>query len=470
MTTIRQPAFAGSFYPKDTKALTEMVDTYLAEGDSGQQARGQIKAIIVPHAGYIYSGHTAGRVYGELTQQQSAIRRVVLLGPSHSVAFKGVALPESDAFQTPLGTIPIDQGAINLIADLPWVARRDDAHRDEHSLEVQLPFLQRTLGDFELLPIVVGDATPRQISELLERLWGSEQTLVVISTDLSHFHDYNQARQIDDSTRQKIETLNATLSGAEACGCRPVNGLLTFLKSGNATKTHQLTIETVDTRNSGDTAGDKNRVVGYGAWRIIERSADAKISGESGETNDMWSLPERQQLLHIAREAIRLPLTGETNLNVNLGLYPERLREDGACFVTLNQHGVLRGCIGSLEAHRSLVLDVAHNAQAAAFKDPRFNAINAEDYQAIDIHISILSAPVHLAADSQQALIDAIEPGVHGLIIEEQGRRATYLPSVWAQIPEPTQFVSELRKKAGLPADGWQSTTRCFTYTTEEFS
>ena len=464
MTTIREPAFAGSFYPNDAEALSKMVDSLLALAGSETHGVKPLKAIIAPHAGYVYSGKTAGKIYGELTTQKQAIKRVVLLGPSHRVAFKGVALPCSDVFRTPLGLISIDQTAMAKIQDLPWVTKRDDAHKDEHSLEVQLPFLQRTLGDFELLPIVVGDASAAQVCQLLERLWGAEETLIVISTDLSHFHNDTRARQLDDATRQKIEALNATLDGGEACGCRPVNGLLTFLKA------HNLAIETVDTSNSGDTAGDKNRVVGYGAWRVRQPRTNDSLKSDSHGVDNMWSLAERQQLLHLAREAIKLPLTGETNLNVNMGLYPARLREPGACFVTLNLNGTLRGCIGSLEAHRALVLDVAHNAQAAAFKDPRFTPITTAEYQALDIHISILSQPVAMHVQSQQALISSLEPGIHGLIIEEDGKRATYLPSVWAQISEPNRFVAELRRKAGLPEKGWQATTRCYTYTTEEFS
>ncbi len=449
MTTVREPAVAGTFYPNDAAALRSMISTYI-EGDAGLECP---KAIIAPHAGYVYSGAVAGEVYRKLGSAHERIKRVVLLGPSHRVAFRGMAVPSSTSFRTPLGDIPIDSESIQQIVDDPSVGFLDEAHHQEHSLEVHLPFLQYVLDDFTLVPIVVGDASKEAVASVLEKLWGGDETLIVISSDLSHFEDYDKANSIDANTTRKIMNLDATLEGNEACGCRPVNGLLHYIKA------HGLAIETVDVKNSGDTAGNKDRVVGYGAWQVKEAS---------NKNIDSWTLANKQTLLQLAREAIRSPLEGEKNFNIDLNRFPAQLKKERATFVTLNIAGKLRGCIGSLQAHRPLVLDVAHNAQSAAFQDPRFSPLSHEEYQQVDIHISILSKPVPLTASSTDDLAAKLRPGIDGLIIKEGSRQATYLPSVWEQINDPTQFIMELRRKAGLDPKGWHD-TEVLTYTTEEF-
>jgi len=449
MTTVREPAVAGTFYPNDAATLSTLISTYL-DGEAGLNCP---KAIIAPHAGYIYSGAIAGEVYRKLGSAHDKIKRVVLLGPSHRVAFKGMAVPLSTSFRTPLGDIPVDSESIQQIVDGTSVGYLDEAHREEHSLEVHLPFLQHALDDFTLVPIVVGDASKESVAAVLEKLWGGDETIVVISTDLSHFETYDTANSLDENTTKKIMMLDATLNGDEACGCRPVNGLLHYIK------THGLAIETVNVKNSGDTAGDKRRVVGYGAWHVTVAS---------NQNIDIWTLADKQMLLQLAREAIRSPLEGEKNFNPDLNLFPEKLKRERATFVTLNIAGKLRGCIGSLQAHRPLVLEVANNAQAAAFQDPRFSPLSYEEYQQIDIHISILTQPRRLPASSQEDLAGKLQPGVDGLIIKEGSRQATYLPSVWQHILDPRQFIAELRVKAGLDAQGWQN-TEVFTYTTEEF-
>ena len=452
MNTIREPAVAGTFYPNDPAVLTSMIDSYLAGDNEVTECP---KAIIAPHAGYVYSGPIAGRVYRDIAAGRGQVSRVVLMGPSHRVAFRGMALPTASAFRTPIGDIPLDQPLMASLLDLASVQAIDQAHAQEHSLEVHLPFLQQVLGDFSLVPIVVGDTAPEEVAELLENVWGGDETLIVVSSDLSHYQSYESAMATDGRTRAKIEQLSPSLKGEEACGCRPVNGLLKFLKD------HGLTIETVDVRNSGDTAGDRSRVVGYGAWRVMQ--------GKRNTTASEWNLAERQMLLQLAREAIRSPLEGEKQFNIQLERFPDHLKDKRASFVTINLDGNLRGCIGSLEAHRPLVLDVAHNAQAAAFKDPRFSQLTHGEYQRIDLHISVLSAPLALSVSSRDELIAELQPGTHGLIIEENGRRATYLPSVWSQLKDPETFVSELRRKAGLDPLGWDAATKVYTYVTEEF-
>lgn len=257
MSGIRMPAVAGMFYPKDPGELHAMVSGYLRDAKPGPAP----KALIAPHAGYIYSGPIAATAYKRLVEAREVIKRVVLLGPSHRVPFRGLATSSADTYRTPLGDIPIDREALDAVSALPQVIVLDEAHTMEHSLEVHLPFLQEVLGDFTLVPLVVGDASARDVSEVLEILWGGPETLIVISSDLSHYHNYDTAQQMDTATSLAIERLEPEkISHDGACGRIPVSGLLRVAQH------HGLKAETIDLRNSGDTAGPRNQVVGYGAY------------------------------------------------------------------------------------------------------------------------------------------------------------------------------------------------------------
>lgn len=262
MSYARPAAVAGRFYPLDPAELRRQVDAYMP---AGQPVSARPKALIAPHAGYVYSGPIAGQAYARLAGARGSIERVVLLGPAHFVRLRGLALPEAGAFETPLGTIPVDAAAARTLADLPQVVITDRPHAPEHSLEVQLPFLQQTLGTFSLVPLVVGDATFEEVSEVLERLWGGPETLIVVSTDLSHYLDYAAARQMDTATAAAIEALRPEAIGLDAaCGRIPLGGLLSLARRQG------MRIERLDLRNSGDTAGPRHQVVGYGAWALYE--------------------------------------------------------------------------------------------------------------------------------------------------------------------------------------------------------
>ena len=255
----RPAAVAGTFYPADTATLERTVTELLAAAPAGDEGA---KAIIAPHAGYPYSGPTAACAYRLLAGRRDRIRRVVLLGPAHRVYLQGMALPSVDAFTTPLGDVLIDTAGVEQALALPCTQVSDEAHAFEHSLEVHLPFLQAVLDDFQLVPIVVGNCPAREVEAVLEALWGGEETLIVVSSDLSHFHSYDEARDIDANTTARIEAREATLLGEEACGAYAVNGLLL------AAQARGLEVHTLDVRNSGDTAGDMHRVVGYGAYAL----------------------------------------------------------------------------------------------------------------------------------------------------------------------------------------------------------
>ncbi len=255
---IRPAAVAGVFYPGEGRQLSSELLTLL--GATQGRSERQPKAIVAPHAGYVYSGLTAAAVYARLIPWGDHIRRVVLLGPCHRVALRGLAAPLATAFATPLGIIAVDRQAIAQIADLPQVVLNDAPHAPEHSLEVHLPFLQAVLESFVVVPLAVGQADPAQIGEVLDRLWGGDETLIVISSDLSHFLPYDIARQFDRSTCEAILRLESVIRPEEACGARPINGFL------RAAARHGLQAELIDLRNSGDTAGDKEKVVGYAAF------------------------------------------------------------------------------------------------------------------------------------------------------------------------------------------------------------
>ncbi|MFP5383869.1 MAG: AmmeMemoRadiSam system protein B [Gammaproteobacteria bacterium] len=266
--TVRAPAVAGMFYPAQAQALCSMVDDLLHDSALEDESATCPKALIVPHAGYVYSGAVAAAAYAQLRPHRELIRRVVLLGPAHRVAFQGLATSTAAAWHTPLGDVPLDTQAATGLAALPQVHALDRAHADEHSLEVQLPFLQRALDTFTLLPLVVGEASPGEVAEVLERFWYDEHTLFVISSDLSHYLDYDTCQRVDHVTCQAIETLAGDLIGNEqACGRYPVRGLLLTARR------HHLTPVTLKLCNSGDTAGDKRRVVGYGAWAFYPAAA-----------------------------------------------------------------------------------------------------------------------------------------------------------------------------------------------------
>jgi len=262
--TIRPPAVAGTFYPAAPRELEETVTGLLAAAREAvplsAPAPKAPKAIIAPHAGYVYSGPIAGSAFAALAPNAATIRRVVLLGPAHRVPVRGLALPEAKGFATPLGVLPIDPEMARAVSRLPQVRLQPEAHAAEHSLEVEIPFLQILLGEVKLLPLVVGEASGEEVAEVLEQVWGEEETVVVISSDLSHYLPYDTARRIDRETADAILRLEGPIDPQRACGAFPINGLLL------AARRRGLVPSLLDLRNSGDTAGDRRQVVGYGAF------------------------------------------------------------------------------------------------------------------------------------------------------------------------------------------------------------
>ena len=689
---LRPPAVAGAFYPADPRELADMIDAQLAYartllgnktgrrrdgmidaqlvyartlpgnrsgdrpdgmGEAGKaeasqcsrpmcgtcgttappperSARPWPKAIIVPHAGYVYSGTTAALAYALLAPGRGTIRRAVIVGPTHRVAVRGVACATYDAFRTPLGVVPVDVAsecrALGLVspsrntaATLPDAGGRDvpaavpplrsgmtaapgapalivndPTHAQEHAVEVQIPFLQRVLGDIEIVPLNAGLATSRQVGDVLRAFWGGPETVIVISSDLSHYHRERIARHIDDETIRRITALDYPIDPDLACGAYPINGILDVIARGvarsssrdssaavvkrTATGTASSAADSVPVLRSGasdaalrleflgcSTSGDDgvvalagqkrpamadpdDRVVGYAAWAVWEESAGAPAvppsveqgatSPSSGEIVEDGAGPRMADVSsekgHGVRRASSSASRGtghsslggsagdgagprmaescgdvlldlvRASLRAHLGLPVGRtpaaivaahpwLNEPGASFVTLNEHGDLRGCIGTLEAYRPLGRDVAEHAVDAAARDPRFPPVTPDEYPSLDIEVSVLSPPepimVAAAADtdtrggnpdnpsgrdslrpvrSRAELERALRPGRDGLIIEDRPcrHRATFLPQVWEELPEPRRFVAHLLAKAGLSAstDWRDGEIRCSRY------
>lgn len=438
MPHTRPAAVAGLFYPQQPAALQAAVRACLA--DAADDERGPPpKLIVVPHAGFPYSGPVAAHAYARLRGRAAAIRRVVLVGPTHRAALRGIAAPSSAQFETPLGAVPLDRAALDALADLPQVVYDDRVHAQEHALEVQLPFLQTVLAPgFSLLPLAVGEVGTDAVAEVLERLWGGDETLIVVSTDLSHYHRYDDACALDAQTVARITHGATDLLPAEACGAGPLNGAI------RAARRHGLAAELLDLRNSGDTAGDRSRVVGYAAIAFAPAPAAGSAIDDDGALADA--------LLGGARHAIADAL----GIGQAPGPAHPALRQSGACFVTLHDAaGRLRGCIGSLAPHRPLGEDLVENARAAAFRDPRFAPLSAGEWGGLRLEVSLLGPIEWLDGVTDAASAAArLRPQVDGAVLEGAGHRATLLPQVWAQLPDPARFVDALLGKAGLRA--WQ--------------
>ena len=437
----RPAAVAGSFYANDTQRLQQDV-TRLLQGVQRPAAL-RPKALIVPHAGYVYSGPIAASAYALLAPLRGTIRRVVLFGPAHRVAFGGLALPDVQSFQTPLGSVPLDADAVAQARQLPQVVLNTQAHAAEHSLEVHLPFLQTVLGEFSLVPFCVGRVGAAQVAEVMQALWGGPETLVLVSSDLSHYKPYDAARQIDTASVQAILGYQELTSFDQACGALPINALL------HVARGHQLQPSLLDFRNSGDTAGDKAAVVGYASFAFTE-----PLPASLGDC-----------LLIRARNAIAA--------RFNLPAWPEpthaSLAGAGATFVTLTRNGQLRGCIGSLQAQRVLDADVRANAQAAAFQDPRFPSLSREELDTTQVEVSLLSAPQAMSFSDEADALRQLRPQVDGVIFECGQHRSTFLPQVWEQLPEPVQFIGQLKLKAGLPANFWSPEVRLQRYEVQKW-
>ena len=461
---VREPALAGRFYAQHAAVLSQEVDGYLMDQDTSLSTPQQApKALILPHAGYCYSGPVAGVGYQRLIHHLANIQRVVLLCPAHREYFKGVALPNVLAFATPLGTLEIDTLGVATISDLPCVLNHAKAHAQEHAIEVHLPFLQRlwarqNIAFPRIVPLVVGDVAVSEVAAVIERLWGNSQTLILISTDLSHYHPYLEARDLDSHTCSKIHALQADISPHQACGAIPLNALLVVLKK-RGLGVEQLAYCNSGDRPSGNSVQGRSRVVGYASFAAYEPMLQTTI----------LDITQGKTLLELARQSLHAAVCGGSRSPVTSA----DLEALGATFVTLTKQGQLRGCMGSLSAQRSLAMDVWHNAQAAALRDPRFAPVSAVELADIDVEVSVLSTPQPIYFANYAHALWQLAPHRDGVIfsVHADGReyRSTFLPQVWEQLPAVEDFMARLQLKAGVPAQYWSPKVRLMRYGVEKF-
>ncbi|MBA4071470.1 MAG: TIGR00296 family protein [Gemmatimonas sp.] len=461
MKTVRRAAVAGMFYPNNPAELEQTLTDLLAHPEGARRTQPP-KALIVPHAGYVYSGPIAASAYAQLEPLRGRVRRVVLLGPAHYAFVRGLALPDAQCFRTPLGEVPLDLNRMRQLDAMPQVVRSADAHHKEHSLEVQLPFLQHVLGDFELLPLAVGEASAEEVADVLDAVWGGDETLIVISSDLSHFLPDTLARRMDQQTVAEIVALDSHIDAERACGATPINGMLL------AAKRHGLRAVTLDVRNSSQTAGDPDRVVGYAAFAFEASGSEATSDGSREAFHESYGAFDESRgeiLLKLARAAISARL-GQKAQPVS---EPEWLAEPGATFVTLTIKGELRGCIGTLDPYRSLTDDVKENAVAAAFRDPRFDPLRPAELNDVRVEVSLLSPVELIVAADEPAALAALRPHVDGVVLEYKQYRGLFLPQVWEQLPEPARFLAHLKRKASLPMNFWSPAVRLLRFTVSKW-
>lgn len=450
---VRKAAVAGQFYPANSTELRKEVLSYMTEKKSSQKSP---RLMISPHAGYVFSGPVAGKGFATLNIE---ISRIFLIGPSHHVWFKGISIPEVTHYQTALGMVGLDLEIVEKLRRNSIVCSAKGAHEPEHCLEVQLPFLQVQLKDFKIIPILTGEIDPAQVADLLFPFL-DETTLVIASSDLSHYHFQAKARQIDDKTIQNI--LNGKIDGEiDGCGKTSIRVIM-HLADKMKLKPHLL-----DARTSYETApqfGSDSRVVGYASIIYLEKSDDyAHLSSGVSEL----TTEHKSYLLRLARNSLNVAVH-KKNV-VDTSKIPEVLKDHRGCFVTLTSKGDLRGCIGYIEPIRPLYQAVIENAENAALKDPRFPPVTANELAGIKVEVSVLTKPQPLSFSSPDELLEKLIPGVHGVILRKGSFQSTYLPQVWEQLPDKTKFLEYLSLKAGMPRDGWK-TSEVRVYTAEHFS
>lgn len=452
--SVRMPAVAGTYYPADREELLSSLAECFAKAVK-TAVPGRIRALVSPHAGYIYSGPVAASAYSALTEKYP---RVMILAASHHARYYGVSVSDKDALRTPLGDVPVSPEAARLRA-IPGFSVNGKAETPEHSLEVQLPFLQMVMGDFTLIPLLLGEVDPKLLARAILPLV-TEDTLLVASTDLTHYLSYDEASRLDSVCAASITSLNP--DGVEefsACGRLPV---LTVMEIA---RIKGWKGKLLDLRNSGDTTGKTDRVVGYAA---IAFYSDGTQEGESMEPQIPQS--DRSALLALARSAITAHLIKDGGVK-----RPESpaalLKEKRGCFVTLHKGGQLRGCIGTIEPLVALMDCVEQNAVNAAFHDPRFPALSAAELSEVNVEVSVLTVPKPLIYSSPEDLLKKLKPNVHGVILTSGGRRATFLPQVWEQIGNAESFLIHLCVKAGCTPNCWKNPdTKIETYEAEYFS
>ena len=441
MEKIKQSTVAGSFYPADDTELKNQIESF--KENSKNTYTVTTRAVIVPHAGYMYSGRLA---YEGISQLDKNIENLFIFAPAHKASFEGLALSDFEGWNTQFGDIEINQDLNRELQEKFNAQFNNIALENEHSIEVQVPIIQQVFENVKIIPVLVGMEKPETVQNIIETYYSDTKNGFIISSDLSHYLNDIQAKKIDTLTAQMIEALNTeNFAPQQACGMIGILGLCGFAKKNS------YSLIRIDMTNSSAATDDKSSVVGYGCWFLYE-----------GEKNNFLKEYCGDIIKEICRLSIKSRLQ-EMHEKIN---YPQVLDEIGASFVTLESEGKLRGCIGSIIAYRSLIEDLLTNAQKAAFADPRFKPLTNDEFENLDIAVSILSTPVPIKFNDEEDLINQLEPDKDGIIIKDGQRQAVFLPSVWEQLPDKKEFLNALKLKAGLAPEYFSKTLEAFRFYT----
>ena len=444
MNRVKMPNVAGKFYPSQKEELLENLQKF--KNNRKDDYNYFSRAIIVPHAGYMFSGQLA---YNGFSYLNRTVKNIFIIAPTHHKSVNNLALADYEEWETPLGKISANTNIQKEIIEKFACEYSEDAFSQEHAIEVQIPFIQFLFENVKIVPILVGNDDAEKVLKIIKYYYKNPQNAFVISSDLSHFLKIEDAKKIDTLTARMIEDNNIQgFRFEQACGAVPICALTEFSNHEN------YSLIRVGLTNSGLTTGDTSKVVGYGSWFLYE-----------GEKNDFIENNFAPKILDIVRKTIDAKLSGKSEVNITNYLpYPPILDSDGACFVTLEINGQLRGCIGSVLAHTSLLIDLIKNSYNAAFADPRFAPLTRDEYDKTDISVSLLSAPKPINFKDEEDLLNQIQPNIDGIIIQDKGKQALYLPSVWKQLSEPKMFLNSLKRKAGLAPEHFSQTFEAYRF------
>ncbi|MDD3594692.1 MAG: AmmeMemoRadiSam system protein B [Candidatus Gastranaerophilales bacterium] len=442
MNKIKAPSVAGTFYKANPDDLLLQIDGF--EQNSKNNYEYKSRAVIVPHAGLVYSGQLA---YNGLKSLRSDLKTLFIFAPAHRVGFKGLALTSYDFWNTPLGDVQINKKLNAELENIFGAYVYDAAMAQEHSVEIQLPLLQTLFPDITIVPVLVGNENFDKISEIINFYYPNEENGFIISSDLSHFLNDSDALKLDNLTATMIESKDFTgFEAQQACGCIGILGLVGFAKEKN------YSLIRIGMINSSAVTDDKTSVVGYGSWFLYE-----------GEKNRFLKEYYSSLVIDICKNSIKSKFTS-SSMSMDI---PAIFDEKGASFVTLEKNNHLRGCIGSIIAHRSLLDDLAENARSSAFSDPRFAPVQREELEDLSIAVSLLSIPERMNFKGEEDLLNKITPFIDGLIIKDGNYQAVYLPSVWEQLPDKREFLMSLKIKAGLRPDHFSNNFQAYSFRSE---
>ncbi|MBE6467525.1 MAG: AmmeMemoRadiSam system protein B [Alphaproteobacteria bacterium] len=460
---IREAAVAGVFYPADTYQLNSDINGYI-EHISNENS-GKPKILIVPHAGYKYSAQVAASAFKKIQPFKNKFKKIFLLGPSHRVRVNGVALAMEKSFRTPLGIVKTDLSIANQLDQTSTFYFNSNAHRKEHSLEVIIPFLQKTLDNFQIIPMVYGSVNPEDVARILQPHLEREDSLLIISADLSHYLDYTTAQQEDKKTAEKIKKGEPLLEH-QSCGATGINTAMILAKD------FALVPHLLDMANSGDTAGDKDRVVGYGAWAFEEDKQPETLDSIELEEKNLHNFTRHNKdaILKIVKTALYEAVMNNNTYSPKREDFDNVMFNKGATFVTLEKNNKLRGCIGSILPVNAVADDLAKNTILAALNDSRFKPVSKKELPKITYKISFLTSFVPIKFSSYDDLLTKIEPYIDGILIKDGKRQGIYLPSVWELISDKHEFMNQLKIKAGLSPSYWSDKIEVYKFRTVEVS